>query len=174
MNGFDWRAAAAGRRPASDGAPTSCGWALADLAEEIPTRPQPPLRADETTTVAAPRTPKIAAIARWRPGAPAGMALPTSCWLEVNGMPMVLPRGRGRDSVHAKPVVVVTGNEQGKVQATLRGCKATCSNPRFAEGEHVAADRHCCLARQYRRRARLSRRHAPGNGGRSRSPDRGL
>jgi molybdenum cofactor cytidylyltransferase len=36
---------------------------------------------------------------------------------------------------HAKPVIVVTGNEQGKVQAALRGCKATfIHNPRFVEG----------------------------------------
>jgi len=35
----------------------------------------------------------------------------------------------------ARPVIVVTGNEQGKMQAALRGCKATfVHNPRFAEG----------------------------------------
>ena len=54
---------------------------------------------------------------------------------EVDGMPMVRRAVEAATASHARPVIVVTGNEQGKVQAALRGCKATfVHNPRFAEG----------------------------------------
>jgi molybdenum cofactor cytidylyltransferase len=48
---------------------------------------------------------------------------------------MVRRAAEAAASSHARPVIVVTGNEQGKVQAALRGCKTTfVHNPRFAEG----------------------------------------
>jgi molybdenum cofactor cytidylyltransferase len=104
------------------------------LLKEIPTRPQPRAGADETATTAAPRTPRIAAIVL-AAGRSSRMGAANKLLTEVDGMPMVRRAVEAAAASHARPVIVVTGNEQGKVQAALRGCKATfVHNPRFAEG----------------------------------------
>jgi molybdenum cofactor cytidylyltransferase len=133
VNGFDWvlqRLVADLPVTRSDIMRMGAG----GLLKEIPTRPQPRSGADETTTVAAPRTPKIAAIVL-AAGRSSRMGAANKLLTEVDGMPMVRRAVEAATASHAKPIVVVTGNEQGKVQATLRGCKATfVHNPRFAEG----------------------------------------
>jgi molybdenum cofactor cytidylyltransferase len=133
VNGFDWvlqRLVADLPVTRSDIMRMGAG----GLLKEIPTRPQPRSGADETTAAAAPRTPKIAAIVL-AAGRSSRMGAANKLLTDVDGMPMVRRVVEAATASHAKPVVVVTGNEQGKVQATLRGCKATfVHNPRFAEG----------------------------------------
>jgi molybdenum cofactor cytidylyltransferase len=104
------------------------------LLKEIPTRPQPRAGTEETATVAAPRTPKIAAIVL-AAGRSSRMGAANKLLTDIDGVSMVRRAVEAATASHARPVIVVTGNEQGKVQATLRGCKATfVHNPRFAEG----------------------------------------
>ncbi len=104
------------------------------LLKEIPTRPQPRAGADETSAVVTPRAPKIAAIVL-AAGRSSRMGAANKLLTDVDGVPMVRRAVEAATASHAKPVIVVTGNEQGKVQAALRGCKATfVHNPRFAEG----------------------------------------
>jgi molybdenum cofactor cytidylyltransferase len=104
------------------------------LLKEIPTRPQPRAGAGETPTVVTPRAPRIAAIVL-AAGRSSRMGAANKLLTDVDGVPMVRRAVEAAAASHAKPVIVVTGNEQGKVQATLRGCKATfVHNPRFAEG----------------------------------------
>ncbi len=104
------------------------------LLKEIPTRPQPRAGADETATVVTPRTPKIAAIVL-AAGRSSRMGVANKLLTDVDGVPMVRRAVEAAVDSQARPVIVVTGNEQGKVQAALRGCKATfVHNPRFAEG----------------------------------------
>jgi len=104
------------------------------LLKEIPTRPQPRAGAGETSVVVTPRAPRIAAIVL-AGGRSSRMGAANKLLTDVDGVPMVRRAVEAAAASHAKPVIVVTGNEQGKVQATLRGCKATfVHNPRFAEG----------------------------------------
>jgi molybdenum cofactor cytidylyltransferase len=102
------------------------------LLKEIPTRPQP--RAGSETLVAPPQA-RIAAVVL-AAGRSSRMGAANKLLAEaLAGMPMVR---RVVDTVlasAARPVIVVTGNEQGKVQAALRGCRATfVHNPGFADG----------------------------------------
>ncbi|MGH6961868.1 MAG: NTP transferase domain-containing protein, partial [Dongiaceae bacterium] len=104
------------------------------LLKEIPTRPQPRAGAGVTSTVVASRVPKIAAIVL-AAGRSSRMGAANKLLTDVDGAPMVRRAVEAATASHARPVIVVTGNEQGKVQAALRGCKATfVHNPRFAEG----------------------------------------
>ncbi|HZF35131.1 MAG TPA: molybdopterin-binding/glycosyltransferase family 2 protein [Candidatus Angelobacter sp.] len=104
------------------------------LLKEIPTRPQPRAGTEETATVAAPRAPRIAAILL-AAGRSSRMGVANKLLTDIDGAPMVRHAVEAATASHARPVIVVTGNEQGKVQAALRGCKATfVHNPRFAEG----------------------------------------
>jgi len=104
------------------------------LLKEIPTRPQPRAGADDTATVVAPRAPKIAAIVL-AAGRSSRMGAANKLLTDVDGVPMVRRAVEAAAHSQARPVIVVTGNDQGKVQAALRGCKATfVHNPRFAEG----------------------------------------
>jgi len=103
------------------------------LLKEIPTRPQPRAGTDEAAATA-PRAPKIAAIVL-AAGRSSRMGPANKLLADVDGAPMVRRVVEAAAASRAKPVIVVTGNEQGKIQATLRGCKATfVHNPRFAEG----------------------------------------
>ena len=104
------------------------------LLKEIPTRPQPRAGADEAATMPAPRTPKIAAIVL-AAGRSSRMGAANKLLTDVDGTPMVRRAVEAATESHARPVIVVTGNEQGKVQAALRGSKVTfVHNPRFADG----------------------------------------
>ncbi len=104
------------------------------LLKEIPTRPQPRAGADETPVVVTRQAPRIAAIVL-AAGRSSRMGAANKLLTAVDGAPMVRRAVEAAAASHARPVIVVTGNEQGKVQAALRGCKATfVHNPRFAEG----------------------------------------
>jgi molybdenum cofactor cytidylyltransferase len=133
LNGFDWvlqRLIADLPVSRSDIMRMGAG----GLLKEIPTRPQPRAGTDEPSTVVAPRLPKIAAIVL-AAGRSSRMGAANKLLTEVDGTPMVRRAVYAAATSQARPVVVVTGNEQGKVQAVLRGCKATfVHNSRFAEG----------------------------------------
>jgi len=104
------------------------------LLKEIPTRPQPRAGADEAATVITPRAPRVAAIVL-AAGRSSRMGAANKLLTDVAGIPMVRRAVEAAADSQTRPVIVVTGNEQGKVQAALRGCKATfVHNPRFAEG----------------------------------------
>jgi molybdenum cofactor cytidylyltransferase len=104
------------------------------LLKEIPTRPQPRAGADEMATAVAPRTPKIAAIVL-AAGRSSRMGAANKLLTDIDGTPMVRRAVEAATDSSAKPVIVVTGNEQGKVQAALRGSKVTfVHNSRFANG----------------------------------------
>jgi molybdenum cofactor cytidylyltransferase len=133
VNGFDWvlqRLIADLPVTRSDIVRMGAG----GLLKEIPTRPQPRAGDGEASTVVAPRTPKVAAIVL-AAGRSSRMGAANKLLTDVDGVPMVRRAVEAATASHARPVIVVTGNEQGKVQAALRGCKATfVHNPRFAEG----------------------------------------
>jgi len=104
------------------------------LLKEIPTRPQPRAGADDRATAAPVRTPKIAAVVL-AAGRSSRMGSANKLLAEVDGVPMVRRVVDAAVASQAKPVIVVTGNDQGKTQAVLRGCKATfVHNAKFAEG----------------------------------------
>jgi molybdenum cofactor cytidylyltransferase len=131
MNGFDWvlqRLVADLPVTAADIMRMGAG----GLLKEIPTRPQP--RAGQGTTVAAPPATRIGAVVL-AAGRSSRMGTANKLLADVGGVPMVRRAVDAALASAARPVIVVTGNEQGKVQAALRGCKATfVHNPAFAEG----------------------------------------
>lgn len=101
------------------------------LLKEIPTRPQP--RAGSEASVA-PAPARIAAVVL-AAGRSSRMGAANKLLADVDGVPMVRRAVDAALASSARPVIVVTGNEQGKVQAALRGCKATfVHNPGFADG----------------------------------------
>jgi len=104
------------------------------LLKEIPSRPQPRAGADDRATAAPARTPKIAAIVL-AAGRSSRMGSANKLLAAVDGVPMVRRVVDAAVASQAKPVIVVTGNEQGKTQAVLRGRRATfVHNARFSEG----------------------------------------
>jgi molybdenum cofactor cytidylyltransferase len=130
VNGFDWVL----QRLIADLSVTRTDimrMGVGGLLKEIPTRPQP--RAGSETLVAPPRA-RIAAVVL-AAGRSSRMGTANKLLADLAGVPMVR---RAVDTVlasAARPIIVVTGNEQGKVQAALRGCRATfVHNPGFAEG----------------------------------------
>jgi len=103
------------------------------LLKEIPTRPQPRAGSDPVAA-APPWTPKIAAIVL-AAGKSSRMGGANKLLAEIDGVPMIRRAVDCALASKARHVIVVTGNEQGKVQAALRGCKVTFAhNPSFAEG----------------------------------------
>jgi len=131
VNGFDWVL----QRLMADLPVTGTDimrMGVGGLLKEIPTRPQPRAGSETAAAIAPPA--RIAAIVL-AAGRSSRMGSANKLLADVDGVPMVR---RAVDAVlasAAKPVIVVTGNEQGKVQAALRGCKATfVHNPGFAEG----------------------------------------
>lgn len=133
VNGFDWvlqRLIADLPVTRSDVMRMGAG----GLLKEIPTRPQPRAGADEAAVAKTPRAPKIAAIVL-AAGRSSRMGPANKLLVDVDGIPMLRRVVEAAVASQARPVIVVTGNEQGKIQATLRGCKVTFAhNPRFAEG----------------------------------------
>lgn len=104
------------------------------LLKEIPTRPQPRAGADDAAPTPTSRPPRIAAIVL-AAGRSSRMGAANKLLADVDGAPMVRRVVEAATASHAKPVIVITGNEQGKIHATLRGCKATfVHNHKFAEG----------------------------------------
>jgi molybdenum cofactor cytidylyltransferase len=132
-NGFDWVL----RRLVAD-LPVSrtdiMRMGAGGLLKEIPTRPQPRQATGEAPAVAAPQAPRIAAIVL-AAGRSSRMGAANKLLTEIDGVPMVRRAVDAALASRAKPVVVVTGSEQGKVQAALRGCRVIfAQNPHFAEG----------------------------------------
>jgi molybdenum cofactor cytidylyltransferase len=131
LNGFDWVL----QRLIADVPVTPRDIMLlgaGGLLKEIPTRPQP--RAGDQESKPTPRGPKVAAIVL-AAGRSTRMGAANKLLAEVDGAPMVRRAVEAALASQARPVVVVTGNEQGKVQAALRGCKVTFAhNPDFAAG----------------------------------------
>ena len=133
LNGFDWVL----QRRIADLPVTRRDIMLlgaGGLLKEIPTRPQPRAGADGSKPAPAPRAPRIAALVL-AAGRSTRMGVANKLLVEVDGAPMVRRVVDAALASRARPVVVVTGNEQGKVQAALRGCRVTfVHNPAFAEG----------------------------------------
>jgi molybdenum cofactor cytidylyltransferase len=133
VNGFDWVL----QRLIADlpvTRPDIMRMGAGGLLKEIPTRPQPRAGADDAAPATTPRAPKIAAVVL-AAGRSSRMGPANKLLADVDGAPMVRRVVEAAVASQAKPVIVVTGNEQGKIQATLRGCKVTfVHNPKFAEG----------------------------------------
>jgi molybdenum cofactor cytidylyltransferase len=131
LNGFDWvlqRLIADLPVTAADIMRMGAG----GLLKEILTRPQP--RAGSETAAAKPPGARIAAVVL-AAGRSSRMGAANKLLADVDGVPMVRRVVEATLASAARPVIVVTGNEQGKVQAALRGCKVTfVHNPTFAEG----------------------------------------
>jgi molybdenum cofactor cytidylyltransferase len=103
------------------------------LLKEIPTRPQP-RAGSETSPAVAPQAPRIAAVVL-AAGRSSRMGTANKLLADVDGAPMVRRVVDAALASDARPVVVVTGNDQGKVQAVLRGCKVSfVHNPAYADG----------------------------------------
>jgi molybdenum cofactor cytidylyltransferase len=102
------------------------------LLKEIPTRPQP--RAGAGAAPETQRTPRIAAVIL-AAGRSSRMGTANKLLAEVDGLPVVRRAVEVALASAARQVIVVTGHEQGKVQAALRGCKVTFAhNANFAAG----------------------------------------
>lgn len=133
VNGFDWVL----QRLVADLPVTPADimrMGAGGLLKEIPTRPQPRAGTEEAAVIKAPQAPKVAAIVL-AAGRSSRMGPANKLLTEVEGVPMVRRATDAALASQARPVIVVTGNEQGKVQAALRGCRVTfIHNPRFADG----------------------------------------
>jgi len=140
LNGFDWVL----QRRIADLPVTKqdiMRMGAGGLLKEIPTRPQPRAGDDEPKPALAPGAPKIAVIVL-AAGRSTRMGPANKLLAEVDGAPMVRRVVEAALASRARPVIVVTGNEQGKVQAALRGCKVTfVHNPDFAEGMSTSLKR---------------------------------
>jgi len=128
LNGFDfalWRLAAG--LPVGRAEIAAMG--VGGLLIEIPTRPQP---RDEPLDEA-PRAPRIAAVVL-----AAGMSSrmgSNKLMAELNGKPLVRHAVEAALASAARPVIVVTGNEETKTRAALANLDVTfVGNPHFAEG----------------------------------------
>ncbi len=132
VNGFDWVL----QRLVADLPVTGTDimrMGAGGLLKEIPTRPQPRAGTD-ASTVSVPPVARIAAVVL-AAGRSSRMGAANKLLADVDGVPMVRRAVDTTLASAARPVVVVTGNEQGKVQAALRGCKVTfIHNLGFAEG----------------------------------------
>jgi molybdenum cofactor cytidylyltransferase len=132
VNGFDWVL----ERLIADLPVTGADimrMGVGGLLKEIPTRPQPRAGAEMGTAIA-PWAPRIAAVVL-AAGRSSRMGAANKLLADVDGVPMVRRVVDAATASAAKPVVVVTGNEQGRVQAALRGCRVTfVHNQNFAEG----------------------------------------
>lgn len=128
LNGFDfvlWRLAA--ELPVGRAEIAAMG--IGGLLIEIPTRPQP---RDEPLNEA-PRAPRIAAVVL-----AAGMSSrmgSNKLMAELNGKALVRHAVEAALASAARPVIVVTGNEEAKTRATLSDLNVSfVSNPDFAKG----------------------------------------
>lgn len=133
LNGFDWVL----QRLMADVPVTRTDimrMGAGGLLKEIPIRPQPRAGSDSQAAAPAPRMPRIAAIVL-AAGRSSRMGSANKLLAEVDGVPMVRRAVDAALASKARPVIVVTGNEQGKVQAALRGCKVSfVHNASFGEG----------------------------------------
>jgi molybdenum cofactor cytidylyltransferase len=128
LNGFDFvltRLAAGlpvgGREIAAMG--------VGGLLMEIPTRPQPRDEPD----VAIPHAPKIAAVVL-AAGKSSRMGS-NKLLAELNGKPLVRHAVEAALASAARPVIVVTGNDEGKTRGALSGLGVSfVANPDFAKG----------------------------------------
>ena len=161
-NGFDWilmRLLA--------GLPVSredvTGLGVGGLLMEIVTRPQP--RAEPEPE----KGRRIAAIVL-AAGRSTRMGGPNKLLAEIGGKPLVRIAAEQALASRARPVIVVTGHQRDKVEAALAGLDVRfVHNPNFAEGLSTSVKAGlAALPADGRRRHRLPRRHAAGDG----APDR--
>jgi molybdenum cofactor cytidylyltransferase len=129
LNGFDWVL----QRLMADlpVAPTDImRMGVGGLLKEIPIRPQP---RDERPTLA-PRAPRVAAIVL-AAGRSSRMGGANKLLAELDGRPLLLHAVDAALASQAKPVLVVAGNEAGRVRSMLADRKvAVVENPDFAAG----------------------------------------
>ena len=127
-NGFDWVL----HRLLADVPVTRrdiAGLGVGGLLMEIVTRPQP--RAEPA---AQPERPKVGAVVL-AAGRGTRMGGPNKLLAEVSGKPLVRHAVEAALGSRARPVVVVTGHEQEKVEAALAGLDVrVVHNPHYAEG----------------------------------------
>ena len=129
LNGFDWVL----QRLMADlpVAPTDImRMGVGGLLKEIPIRPQP---RDERPTLA-PRAPRVAAIVL-AAGKSSRMGGANKLLADLDGRPLLLHAVDAALASQAKPVVVVAGNEAGRIRSMLADRKVTVvENPDFADG----------------------------------------
>lgn len=132
VNGFDWLL----QRLMADVPVTGADvmrLGAGGLLKEIPTRPLPRAEAESPPLAAAPHAPRIAAIVL-----AAGLARrmgSNKLLAPIDGLPMVARAVDAALASQARPVIVVLGNEAGRVREALAGRDVTfVSNPDFAEG----------------------------------------
>jgi molybdenum cofactor cytidylyltransferase len=128
LNGFDFvlTRLAAGLPV---GAREIAAMGVGGLLMEIPTRPQPRDEPD----LATPHAPKIAAVVL-AAGKSSRMGS-NKLLADLNGKPLVRHAVDAALASAAKPVIVVTGNDEGKARAALSGLGVSfVANPDFAKG----------------------------------------
>jgi len=136
VNGFDWvlRRLVAGL-PIDALALARMG--VGGLLGEIPSRPLPRAKATPEAAPeppAAPHLPKIAALVL-AAGRSRRMGTVNKLLIGIDGKPMVRHVTEAVRAAHLAPIVVVTGHEHERVEATLQDLPVTIvHNPAFAEG----------------------------------------
>jgi molybdenum cofactor cytidylyltransferase len=137
VNGFDWVL----QRLIADlpvGRSEIMAMGAGGLLKEIALRPQPRAGTDAARAVA---TPRIAALVM-AAGRSSRMGAANKLLAEFDGVAMVRRVVEAALASSARPVTVVTGHDQGKIQAALRGCKVSfVHNPDFAAGMSASLKR---------------------------------
>ncbi len=104
------------------------------LLKEIAGRPLPRAQAVEETGPEAPRTPRIAALVL-AAGRSTRMGPVNKLLADLKGRPMVARVAEAARASQAAPVIVVTGHERERVEATLAGLDVMLvHNPDYAAG----------------------------------------
>ena len=133
LNGFDWvlqRVIA--DLPVDRPAVTALG--AGGLLKEIAARPLPRAEAVEAAPAKVPRAPRIAALVL-AAGQSRRMGPDNKLLAEVAGKAMVVRAVEAARTSQADPVIVVTGHERDRVEATLSGFPVEqVHNPDYAQG----------------------------------------
>jgi molybdenum cofactor cytidylyltransferase len=104
------------------------------LLKEIAGRPLPRAQAVEETGPEAPRAPRVAALVL-AAGRSTRMGPVNKLLADLEGRPMVVRVADAARASQAAPVIVVTGHERDRVEATLAGLDVTLvNNPDYAAG----------------------------------------
>jgi molybdenum cofactor cytidylyltransferase len=133
LNGFDWVL-----QRLATGTPVTgrdiMRMGVGGLLTEIPSRPLPRAQATAEPGSGVPRAPRVAAIVL-AGGQSRRMGAANKLTADVGGSPMVVHAVDAVLASQARPVIVVTGHEHEKVEATLADRAVTfVHNPDYAEG----------------------------------------
>jgi len=132
LNGFDWvleRLVADQEVTAKD----IMGMGAGGLLKEIASRPQP-RNESENPSVAVKRAPVVAGLLL-AAGQSRRMGRLNKLLEEIDGIPMIRHIATALEGSGARPLVVVTGHEAGKVQEALKGFEVEfIHNSRYGEG----------------------------------------